>query len=204
LLNREEALLHSNLTHAATGFAGYGLRSWGSTRSTTRLTLAEGRELDLRLISEHGLFEIELQIVAKIGASVDLPSAAPASAAENISKHITEDVAEGIRCTEASWPTAARKTLMPVLIVDRTLLWIREDLVRFLGFLELVLGFVIVRVAIGMEFHRQAPIGFFDFGFRRGTRDIENQVVIPLGHFVFVNGRVLTVGSRSARLLLSC
>jgi hypothetical protein len=75
-----------------------------------------------------------------------------------------------------------------VLIVDRALLRVGQHLIGFLALLELVLGFVIVRIAVGVIFHRQAAIRFLDLDLGRGPRDVEHLVVIPLGHSLYLSG----------------
>ena len=56
----------------------------------------------LDCVAEHGLFEIELQVVAQIGAAKHLLAAAAPAAAEDVAEHVAEDVAEGVRRAEAA------------------------------------------------------------------------------------------------------
>ncbi len=48
---------------------------------------------------------------------------------------------------------------MAVLVVGRPLAGIGEDLVGLVGLLELVLGFLVARIAVRVVFHRQAAVG---------------------------------------------
>ena len=137
-------------------------------------------------VAEHGLLEVELQVVAQVGAAKHLRRAAAAAAAEDVAEHIAEDVAERVRGAEAAAAAARREALVAVLIVDGALLRVGQHFVGFLGLLEFFFGLVIVGIAVGMKFHRQAAIGLLDLGFRRGARDVEHLVVIALGHVVIV------------------
>ena len=145
-------------------------------------------------MAEHRLLEVELQVVAQVGAAKHLPSAAPA-AAEDVAEHVAEDVAESVCCAEARAAAARGESFVAVLIVDRALLRVGQHFIGLLALLELLLGFVIVGIAVGVKFHRQAAIRFLDLGFGRGARDVEHFVVVPLGHF-------LSVGRASARLVI--
>ena len=110
-------------------------------------------------------------------------------AAEDVAEHIAEDIAEGLGAVKAAARAADALRLasmpgVPVLIVDRALLRVREHLVGFLGLLELLLGLVIARIAIGVELHRQAAIGLLDLGLGRVASQVEYLVVIAFGHDV--------------------
>ena len=122
LLDGEETLLHSNLADAVAGLARDCLGTRRSARPTTRFALGKRRELDRRLVAEHRLFEIELQVIAQIGTSIDLPAAAASCASEDVTEDITEDVAEGVARTEASAAASPGQAFMTVLIVNRTAL----------------------------------------------------------------------------------
>jgi len=71
---------------------------------------------------------------------------------------------------------------MAVLVVGGALLRIGEHLAGFLRLLEALLGFPVVRVAIGMKLHREATVGLLDLRLGRGLRDIQYLVVISLRH----------------------
>ena len=71
---------------------------------------------------------------------------------------------------------------MTELIVGGTLLAVAQDFVRFLGFLEMMFGVLVVRVAIRMIFHGEAPVGLLDLGLPRIFADTQYFVVIPLRH----------------------
>src|SRR5216683_8076943 len=99
LLDGENRLLHAHLALTVAGIAGLGRGPLGGARALAGLALGQGGNLDLGVGAEHGLFEIELQLIAQIGAAKYLrPAALPAG--ENVAEHFTEDVAEGLAGTE--------------------------------------------------------------------------------------------------------
>jgi hypothetical protein len=68
------------------------------------------------------------------------------------------------------------------LVVGGALLGVGQDFVGFLGFLELLLGALVVRIAVRMMLHGQLAIGLLDVVFRGITAYTEDLVVIPFGH----------------------
>src|SRR5690606_9615201 len=105
---------------AVTAFAGHG-----------------GWDLDLHLLAAIGLFEGDFKIVAKIGAARG-PGAACAT--HKIAKEIFENIAEaaGAKSAEASraGPGAIFEGGMAVLVIGTALLWVFQDFVSFVDFLE--------------------------------------------------------------------
>src|SRR5277367_4976687 len=71
---------------------------------------------------------------------------------------------------------------MTVLVVDRTLLRIGEDLVGLLGLLELVLGILIAGIAIRVVTHGKTSVRLANVGLARIARQIQHFVVILLRH----------------------
>jgi hypothetical protein len=64
-----------------------------------------------------------------------------------------------------------------VLVVGGALLAIRQDLVGFLGFLELLLGRLVVRIAVRVV-HGQLAVGLLDLVVGSVAVDAENLVKI--------------------------
>src|SRR5579859_6402185 len=169
LLDGENRLLHAHLALTVAGIAGFRCSPFRRARALTGLALGQGGNPDLGVGAEHGLFEIELQLVAQIGAAKYLrPAALPAG--ENIAEHFTQDVAEGLAGAEAA-AAAAFESGMPELIVDRPLLRVAEDLVGLLGLFEFMFRFRI-RIAVRMILHGEAAIGLLDVRLRRGSGHI--------------------------------
>ena len=67
-------------------------------------------------------------------------------------------------------------------IVQRPLLGIGQDGIRFRGFFEPVFGGFVPGIAIRVVFHRQLAIGAFDFDVGRRSLNPENFVIVPLAH----------------------
>jgi hypothetical protein len=180
LLNGEEALLHTNLADAIARIASDSFRAGRCAAAVAGFAFAKRGEFDIGFVTEDGLFLIEFKVVAQIGTAEYLAPAAT-TAAEDVAEHIAEDVAESIGRAESS-AAASGQALVPMLIVDRTLLAVCEHFVRFLRLFEFLFGFLIVGIAIGMKLHRQSSIRFLDFGLGRCARHVENFVVVALGH----------------------
>src|SRR5882672_12373888 len=101
-------------------------------------------------------------------ATYSVTSSAAGAAAEDVTEYVAEDVAECVRRIEAAACTARGiDARMAVLVVGRPLRRVRQDLVGLLGFLEFLFGLVVARIAVRMEFHREAPIRLLDVGFAR-------------------------------------
>src|SRR6267378_1977701 len=187
LLDGENRLLHAHLALTVAGIAGLGCSALGGARTLAGLALGQGGNLDLGVGAEHGLFEIELQLVAQIGPAKYLRPAA-LSAGEDVAEHFTEDVAECLAGAEAA-AAAAFEAGMSELIVDRPLLRVAQNLVGLLGLLEFMFRFRILRIAVRMKFHGEAAIRLFDIRLRRGSGHIEELVIILLRHCSPYGGR---------------
>jgi hypothetical protein len=67
-----------------------------------------------------------------------------------------------------------------VLVVGGALLRVGEDLVGFLGLLELLLRLGVVRIAVRMVLHGQLAVGLLDLVVRSVAVDAEDFVVVAL------------------------
>jgi hypothetical protein len=126
------------------------------------------------------LLERNLQVVAQVGAAKDRGTAA-ASAAEDLAEDVAEDVAESAHAA------AARRRLridagVPELVVGGALVRVRQDLVGFLRLLEMLLGLRIVRIAVRMPLHSEAPIGLLQIVLGAVLVHPEHFVVVALCH----------------------
>ena len=121
LLQLKEALRDAHLARAAAGVAGDGLAALGRAAAVAGLALGELGDLDLHRVAEHGLIELQLELVAQVGAAKHLRAAAAARTAEDVAEHVAEDVAERIarRSRRAPPPrAAASRPGMAMLVVD--------------------------------------------------------------------------------------
>src|SRR5690606_36259246 len=109
------------------------------------------------------LFEFDLEIVAQVRATQSRrATAAPAATAHEISENVFEDVGHGrgeFR-SEAAWPAAPAifESGMTEPVIGGALLGILQRVIGLVDFLELVLGFGIARIAIGMKLHGELAI----------------------------------------------
>src|SRR6185503_5167721 len=157
LLQLEEALRNAHLADAIAGVAGDGLVALGRATAAAGVALHELGDVDLHRVAEHGLVEIQLELVLEIGAAEHLRSAATTTAsAEDVAEHLAEHFAKGIGAGETTAPAALARSIdarVPVLVVDGALVGVAEDLGGLLGFLEFVFGVLVTRIAVRVKFH---------------------------------------------------
>ena len=175
-------MLHPHLARAAAGLAGRRLRALSRARSLALAALGQRGELDVGGGTEHGLLEIERELITQVGAAVDAGAVAP-PAAEDVAEDLAEDVAESVPRIEAlSCTTRSIDARVAKLVVGGALLRVGQDLVRLLDLLETALGLVVGGVAVRVEFHGEAPVGLLDLDLRRGARQVEHLVVVTSRH----------------------
>ena len=138
------------------------------------------RNLDAGLDALRRLLELDLEVVAKVGAALRAGAAAAAAEAENVAE-AAEDVFEAGELRRIESLRAADAGVAEA-IVARALVAVAEDGVRLGRFLECVLGLLVARVAIGVELQRQLAIRALDLLIGRGARDLEDLVVVALAH----------------------
>ena len=139
-------------------------------------------DIHLLIGAEDRLLKFEMQVFAKVSSAL---GAAPTTSAlaEHVAKteNVAEDVAEiledsGIESGRTS--AAAAHASVPEAVVQRSLLAIREDCVRFRDLLKLVLRLRIVRIAVRMIRHRQLAVSALDFNLGGRAGDTEDFVKI--------------------------
>ena len=129
--------------------------------------------------AEEALFELDLDGVAEVRPA---PSPASASPARRIPE--AEEVAEDVRKIserggiESGGPGDPGMT---VGVVSTPLVGIGEDTVGLGGLLEAILRRLVSGVSVGMELHRDLPVGGLDLGVGAAPRHLEDFVVIA-GH----------------------
>jgi hypothetical protein len=202
--DREKPLLVSQLATAMALRTGGRRRALGRARATAGLAGLLPRNLNRRLEVRRRFFERDLEVVAKIGAA--LWSAAPSASAEDVgeSKDVpqaTEDVletGEDIRI-EAGGGGAAEPSVTEA-VVHVALVGVRQDGVSLGRLLELLLGRVVARVAIGMVGQRKLAVCALDLLLRRRPRDGQYLVVVALAHDDFATFTIAGRNSRSPRV----
>ena len=124
---------------------------------------------DLLLRAEYGFVEFQLQVLAEIGSA--LSSAAPPSPltehvakTKNVAENVTE-ILENRRIESCRTSRVAANARMTEAVIQRSLVAVGENRVRFRNFLELLFRVGIVRVAVGMLGHRELAVCALDFHF---------------------------------------
>ncbi|MCY1424129.1 hypothetical protein D9M71_398650 [compost metagenome] len=183
LLNREEALLHAHLTNTTTGRAGRRRRALLGPGAVTRLAVDQCRHTDIDRGTTHRFFQVQLQGVAQVAATLGTTARATAAAAEEVAEHVTENIGE-VRATKAGTAaTHARiDTGMTVLIIGGALAGIGEHFVSLVGFLEFLFRLFVIRVTVRVMLHRQAAIGLLQVRFTGAALNSQNFVIVTLCH----------------------
>jgi len=184
LLDGEKSLLHAHLALAVAGGAGLGLGAGLRPRAVAGRACIHGGNADLGLGAVRRRLQRDLEVVAQIGAAVDVRAAAA-----RLAEDVAEDVAEGIGKVREPGAVGAgcRRRIdarMAVTVVGGALVGIGEHLVGFLRFLEFVLcAFALVlRIAVRMVLHREFAVRFLDRVVFRVAIDAQNLVVVSFGH----------------------
>ncbi len=170
--------------------------------SAALAALLEPRHLNIGAQAVHGVFQIDLEIVAEIFAALRAraPPAA-ASTAEQIaeSEEVPENVAEIGECRgiEAAALAGAGEALMTVAVVHGPLLRIAQNAVGFRGFLKFFFRGVVVRVTVRMVFQSKLTVSAFQHPIVAVTGDAEYLVVIALHDFLLT--ATFTNAVRSSR-----
>ena len=166
LLHREKALLHAHLTHATAGITGDRVSAFFGTGTITGIAMHHSGNPDLNTGAFNRLFQIQFQGIAQIRAAVVAAATASTTTAKDIPEHISEYIAEaGAGAGTSVEATAAHvgiNTGMTVLVIGGLFLFVGKHFVSFGGFLEFRLRLFVVRVTVGMIFHGQLTIGFFN------------------------------------------
>lgn len=86
LLHREEALLHTHLTNAAARRARRWRRAFLRARTIARLAVDQCRNADIHRRAAHRFFQIQLQGVAQVAATLCAATGTTATATEEITE----------------------------------------------------------------------------------------------------------------------
>ena len=102
LLDGEETLLHAHLAMAVAGRAFGRLGAGLGAAAVAGLAFLQRRDADLGFGAARGFLETDLEVVAQIGAAIDVGASAPAA------EDVAEDVTERIRESAHARSTCAR------------------------------------------------------------------------------------------------
>ena len=179
----QESLRMHHLSSSPALPANLGGCPRGSARPVARRARGTTGQLYLLRHAGGGLEQRDAQVRLDIGASslTATPATTPAPA-----EHVAEDVAKRAEdIPEIAEPrvesaTSRFQARVTEAVITRSLLGVRQHLVRLGGLLELGLGLVIVRVAIGMVLHRQAPISCLQLSGVGLPSDAQHVVIVTL------------------------
>jgi hypothetical protein len=178
----EEALLIPHLTAPIARPAGH--RSFAGCRTVPAASVARlvAAYIHLLIGAEDRLLKFEMQVFAKVGSALGAAAAASALA-EHVAEteNVAEDVAEILEDggIESGWTSAAPAHAgMSEAVIQRSLLAVREDCVRFRDLFELVFRLRIIRIAVRMIRHRKLAVSALDFNLGGRAGDTEDFVKI--------------------------
>ena len=127
--------------------------------------------------------------IPALAGGVGVGPAAAKSAAETAAEQIAEDVAQihAAKTAAEAAPKAAGTLTGAIagvypgeaeLVVPGALLFIAEDLVGLVYLLELLLGFLVAGVQVGVVFFRLFAVGAFDLILRSALGNAQHLVII--------------------------
>src|SRR5690606_32908897 len=128
---------------------GLGRRAGFCAAAVAGIAIFPAGHADFGVKALSGLLQRDFQRVFEVGATVYLRSTATATAAGGAAKNLAENVAERISKAAAhTGATHARRVRIDpgvaIAIIRGTLLFIAQDFVGFLDFLEFFFGFFAV------------------------------------------------------------
>src|SRR6266568_9206913 len=182
LLDGEKPLLHAHLAVPFTGRAGSRLGPGFRPRPLPSLAILVGRDANAGFSAVRCLLQRDLEVVTQVGSAVHR-GAARARLVEDIAENIAERVGEARKARPSAGHARARiDTCVAVAVIGGPLAGVGQDLVGLFGLLEQLFGLRVVRIAIRMMLHREAPIRFLDDLLVGVAVDAQHFVVIPLRH----------------------
>ena len=187
LLHLENGLADMHRTRTVAGRTGRRGRTRFRARTVADAAFFVGRDVDAFFDAFGGIFQRNFHADLQIRALIVLLTAAPASA-----KHLAEDVGkvEALRAAEPAKTAESARTAahalfergMAVLVVHGAFFFVGQRVVGFLHFFEFIFRFFVARITVGMIFHRQLAVGFFDFVVARTARHAECCIKILVAH----------------------
>ena len=179
------------LDHAAAAAvrADLGGRALGAARAAAVRTLLDAVDTDFLLAAEGRLFKADVHARAQAFAALGRVGVR-ARAAEAPAEEAAEDIAEVAEVEPARAVSAATGACAVIrvnarkaeLVVARLLVWVAQNLVRLVDLLELLLGFLVAGVHVGMILACELFVCFFDLFFRSALGNAEHLVIVS---FIF-------------------
>jgi hypothetical protein len=178
----EETLLVTDLAASRTGPAiDWSLSGRGAVAVTVFAHFVAAN-VDLRLGSEDRLLEVQIDVLAEIGAALRT-AALSTSAAEHFAdvEEVAKDIAEileGRRIEAACSTCGVSNSGMAETVVKRTLLTVSENGVGFTAFFKFFFRVRIVGISIRMKLQGELAVRALDLLIGSASSHAENFVVI--------------------------
>ena len=197
LLNREEALRHTDRTASAAVRAGR-LGSTGlAAGAVAGFAGIPDRNPDLRLHALRGILERNRELILKILARISVGTRIRPSAARLVAEHVAEDIPEhasenispvhSAHAAHAAHIRAAGGAIQAFLsesVIGRALLRIGQRRVGRSNLFKLFLCGLIPRIPIRVVLHSETPIRLLDFFSRSIARNTQDLVIISISHLI--------------------
>ena len=168
---------------AGAGSAGRRFRAGLRAGARTGFASDRGRYLQRRGLADERFFERDLEIVAQVRAALAPAVRTPRPPAHDVAEQVLENVGHAAEAVARPLAAALLERGVAIAVVGGPLLPVGEMLVGFVDFLELDLGGLVARIAVGVKLHRRFAERRLQFGFGRGLGDAEDFVIVALGHF---------------------
>ena len=189
-LHAHEVLNHPLLTGTPALGTGFNI-AVGTAGAVAGHTVFNSGDTDLLVAAEGRFLESQVQpghdVLTPAGAALAAASSA-AAAAEQVTEDVTQvtEPAEPAKAIEAAVATGTAGRVVgihagkAVLIIPGPLFVIGQHLVGLAHFLELLLGFLVAGVPVGMVFHGCLSISPFDFIGAGALLNAQHLIVITL------------------------
>ena len=178
--NTEKSLLIAHLPVAIAATAGHRSFAFGSARAMTFFTSLVAAHVDFRVRPKNSFFKFQREIFAQISATLRTAAASPPAPAKQIvdPKQVAEDFAEILDGSVVAASSSTTEPGVPVTVVGRTLVAVRQDGVGFAAFLEFFFRLRVIRIAIGMILQSELTICALDFLIAGFADNPQNLVVV--------------------------
>jgi len=117
-------------------------------------------------------------------AEKSFKNAATRRAAKNFAENVERVMESAAKTARESAARAPVKRRVAILVVSGAALRVAQCFVSLAEFLEFFLGVLVTGIFVGMKFHREFAICFFDFIRFGSAFDAENFIVIAFGHLI--------------------
>ena len=194
LLNREEALRHTDRTAAAAVRAG---RLGGAGLAAGTVTGFAGipdRNPDLGLHALRRILERNRELILEILARVRVGTRIRAAATRLVAEHVAEDISEhasenigSVHSAHAAHIRAAGgaiQTFFSESVIGRALLRVGQRRIGSPDLFKLFLCGLIPRIPIRVVLHSETPIRLLDFFSRSIARNTQDLVIISISHLI--------------------